>query len=168
MDKPSVYLDTSIISAYWYDGGDIASIARRLKTREWWDLERTNFSVWSSSIAEKELRGGKYPRQLDCVRTARRMRYLPVLHTCEQLADELLAARVIPATKGVDALHLAIGTAHGVDYLLGWNYAHLANPVTQQQLIVFCRTRDLRPPLLVSPESIPKLSMGETIRRRDR
>jgi hypothetical protein len=45
MHKPTVYLDTSIISAYWYDGGDVASQARRLKTREWWDRERKHFSV---------------------------------------------------------------------------------------------------------------------------
>ena len=29
---------------------------------------------------------------------------------------------------------LAISAAHEVDYLLTWNYAHLANPVAQQHL----------------------------------
>jgi len=55
LKKPTLYLDTSIISAYWYDGGDIAMMARRLHTREWWDLERTYFSVWTSAFSEAEL-----------------------------------------------------------------------------------------------------------------
>ncbi len=38
MKKPTVYLDTSIISAFWYEGPDVAMLARRLHTREWWDL----------------------------------------------------------------------------------------------------------------------------------
>ena len=126
MDKPSVYLDTTIVSAYWYDGADLASFARRLKTRQWWDHEREHFSVWASGVTEKELRAGEFRRQDDCV-----------------------------------------DTAHGMDYLLTWNYAHLANPVAQRQLEVFCDAHELRAPLLVSPESIRSVRMGGIIRRRD-
>ena len=50
---------------------------------------------------------------------------------------------------------LAISAAHEVDYLLTWNYAHLANPVAQQHLHEICERRGLRVPLLVSPETIP-------------
>ena len=50
MKKPTVYLDTTIISAYWFEGADVASLARRLKTREWWDIERLHFSLWSSGL----------------------------------------------------------------------------------------------------------------------
>jgi hypothetical protein len=45
MNKPIVYLDTNIISAYWYSGADVEGIARRLRTREWWNNERENFLV---------------------------------------------------------------------------------------------------------------------------
>jgi hypothetical protein len=40
MKKATGYLDTSVISAFWYDGGDIAMMARRLHSREGWELER--------------------------------------------------------------------------------------------------------------------------------
>lgn len=62
MNKPTVYLDTSIIAAYWYEGGDVAMLAARLHTREWWELERQRFAVWTSTVAEDEVRAGKYPR----------------------------------------------------------------------------------------------------------
>ena len=74
MRKPTVYLDTSFISAYWYEGNDIAMAARRLHTREWWDMERQHFSVWASEFTEGELRAGTYPRQSDCVKMVKRLR----------------------------------------------------------------------------------------------
>ena len=58
MQKPTVYLDTSIISALWSDGADIALVARRLRTREWWDLERTQFRLMGSKFVERELSAG--------------------------------------------------------------------------------------------------------------
>jgi hypothetical protein len=33
-------------------------LARRLHTREWWDLERRNFEIWISAFTEAELRSG--------------------------------------------------------------------------------------------------------------
>lgn len=168
MEKPTVYLDTTIISAYWYDGTDLPSFARRLKTREWWDHESEHFTVWASGVTEKELRAGEFRRQDDCVNSVRRLRYLPTTRACQNLKDRLLHEGIVPVTKPLDALHMAIATAHGMDYLLTWNYAHLANPVAQRQLEVLCDAHELRAPLLVSPESIPSVRMGGIIRRRER
>jgi hypothetical protein len=33
---------------------------------------------------------------------------------------------------------MAVCAAHGIDYLLSWNYAHLVNPVAQRQLESIC------------------------------
>ena len=38
MKKPSIYLDTSIISALWHESPDVSMLARRFHTREWWDM----------------------------------------------------------------------------------------------------------------------------------
>ena len=51
MAKPTVYFDTSVISAYWYEGSDVALLARRLHMREWWDAERKHFSLWASAFS---------------------------------------------------------------------------------------------------------------------
>jgi hypothetical protein len=61
---------------------------------------------------------------------------------------------------------MAVCAVHRVDYLLSWNYAHLVNPVAQVQLEIACRVLSLRAPLLVSPESIPKVTFGQTLRRQ--
>jgi len=61
---------------------------------------------------------------------------------------------------------MAVCAAHRIDYLLSWNYAHLVNPVAQAQLETVCAKLSVRAPWLVSPESIPQASLGQTLRRR--
>ena len=166
MHKPTVYLDTNIFSAYWHEGGDVAAAARRLHTREWWDLERQHFSLHVSVTTINELRAGTFRRQSDCLKMARALPRLAMTRRTKHVLDELLKSRLIPETKPGDALQMAVSAAHEVDYLLTWNYAHLANPIAQERLEAICRGLQLRAPLLVSPESIPQLRFGQTIRRR--
>ena len=96
----------------------------------------------------------------------RRMRYLPVTPGMPSLLDEMLRHGVVPRTKATDAAHLAISTTQGIDFLLTWNYAHLANPSAQTQLGKLCDRLNLMPPLMVSPESIPQVRFGQSIRRK--
>lgn len=46
MKKPTIYLDTNIVSALHYDGTDINTMSRRMITRDWWDGEHRHFSIW--------------------------------------------------------------------------------------------------------------------------
>jgi hypothetical protein len=165
MKKPTVYLDTSIISAFWYEGADVAMLARRLHTREWWDLERRNFDVWGSALIASELRAGKFPRQAECQRMARRLRNLTFTAAAKALAKEILRLMIVPPKKELDAAHLAIATIHKMGYLLTWNYAHMANPVVQERLERLCESGAGTAPLMVSPESIPQVRFGRSIRR---
>ena len=45
----------------------------------------------------------------------------------DAVADELLAARLLPERARSDAMHVAIATVHTVEYLLTWNCKHIAN-----------------------------------------
>jgi len=164
--KPTVYLDTNILSSYWYEGADVLALARRITTREWWDTERSYFSLFASSVTEAELEAGVYPRQPEALAMARRLRFLPILGESREFSNLLIRRRVVPESKPSDALQMAIATSHHMDYLLTWNYAHLANPVAQVRLEAVCRKKKLPVPVLVSPETIPRRSLGQTIRRR--
>ena len=164
--KPTVYLDTTILSSYWYEGSDILAIGRRITTREWWAVERPHFAVGVSSATEDELEAGRYPRQTEVIAMARRLRFLPMVVEARRFAEELLRQRVVPESKPGDALQMAIAAAHHMDYLLTWNYAHLANPIAQAKLEAACQQMGWRAPFLVSPETIPRTALGQTIRRR--
>lgn len=166
MDKPTVYLDTNVFSAYWYEGAAVAGAAQRFHTREWWKLERRHFSVYVSTTTMNELHAGRFRRQGDCLAMAGALPSLSMNKKAKRVLEELVKAQLIPETKPGDALQMAISTAHEVDYLLTWNYAHLANPIAQERLEDLCERLELRAPLLVSPETNPQLRFGQDIRRR--
>jgi hypothetical protein len=165
MKKSTVYLDTSIISANWYEAADVAMLARRLRTREWWELERAHFAIWVTGFGEAELGAGMFPRQSDCLKMQRRLHYLPVTTLVRDLINQIVRQKIVPADKAGDAAHLACATAHDIDFLLTWNYAHMANPVVQARFDRMCATIGLVAPMMVSPESIPQVRLGQSIRR---
>ena len=45
----------------------------------------------------------------------------------QELVDAYLEAMIIPEKKVADAFHIAISVIKGIDYLVSWNYKHLAN-----------------------------------------
>jgi len=98
---------------------------------------------------------------------ARRLNYLPITSDARALFDRLIAEKVVPANKPRDAVHMALSAIHEVDYPLSWNYAHMVNVIAQRMFESVCRKWKLRAPLLVSPESIPWVTLGQTIRRPD-
>ena len=163
--KPTLYLDTNIVSMLHYDGADINALSHRMATRDWWESERRHFEVFASLVTEQELAEGIYPRSAECRRFVRRLKYVPILAEGRRLAEAFVAAKVIPENKPGDAAQLAVAAIHQLDYLLTWNYAHLANPATQSRGAVVVAKFGLRMPWLVSPDSIPRVSLGQTIRR---
>ncbi len=56
-----------------------------------------------------------------------------------QLADMLVKKGGLPAKARVDALHVAIATVHGMEFLLTWNCKHIANAVFRGKIIEICR-----------------------------
>jgi predicted nucleic acid-binding protein len=45
----------------------------------------------------------------------------------QELAEKYIEHKIIPEKKLADALHIAICVVKGIDFLVSWNYKHLAN-----------------------------------------
>lgn len=165
--KATVYLDTNIPSILCYRGPHIGPRHQQNITREWWAAERKWFKIHGSVFTEGELRQGSYRGQARALKLIRRLPYLPFTVAIRKCADVYLKEKLIPAERPGDAIQLAFATVHEIDYLLTWNYAHLANVDTRLKLHKLHRRMGWRTPLLVSPETIPRRSLGQTIERRD-
>jgi hypothetical protein len=164
--KPTIYLDTNVLSVYCYRGPHLSTIHQHLVTREWWDSERRWFRVHGSVFTEGELRQGSYKGQEQALKLVRRLPYLPFVDAVRECAEEYLEERIIPVERPGDAVQLAFATVHQMDYLLTWNYAHLANLDTQRKLKNLNDRQKRRTPFLVSPETIPRMALGQVIRRK--
>ena len=71
-----------------------------------------------------------------------------------KLAAELLARGLFPANARADAHHLAVATCAEADYLLTWNYRHLANAQVLHRLEIFLGGHGLRLPRVCTPEEL--------------
>jgi len=65
------------------------------------------------------------------------------------LARQYLAAGVIPPKKLYDALHVAASVFHGIDYLVSWNYKHLANVNHESRINVINLSEGYNKPLRI-------------------
>ena len=82
------------------------------------------------------------------------LRQLAVTEEVERLAEELARQVPLPARAAVDALHIAVATVHGMDYLLTWNCTHIANAALRQRIERICRSLGYRPPTICTPQEL--------------
>ena len=69
----------------------------------------------------------------------------------DPLARAFLQAAVMPSKAAIDAVHVAIAAAHGVDFLVPWTCTHIANAVVREKLEAVCRASGFRPPVICTP-----------------
>ena len=82
---------------------------------------------------------------------------VPLILITEQeldIANSLVAKGIIPAKAAEDALHIAIATVNGVDYLLSWNCRHIANPEIQRGIAAHLEEIGLSLPFICIPEEL--------------
>ena len=122
-----VYLDTSVVSALF----DERNPERQALTRSFFDAaDRFDVHISELTLAEIE-------RAPD-VELGRRMRDtvegLPVLavdEEVEELAGEYVSRGAVPESYPEDAMHIAVASLHGMDYLLSWNFRHIVRRRTR-------------------------------------
>ncbi|MDJ1174733.1 hypothetical protein PMG25_11570 [Roseofilum sp. BLCC_M114] len=62
-------------------------------------------------------------------------KYFQNNEAAQDLAIQFLSKSNLPSKAADDALHMAIATIYGLDYLLTWNCKHIANAQIQKKLI---------------------------------
>lgn len=72
----------------------------------------------------------------------------------KNLAQKLIVDGPLPKKAVVDALHIAVATVHGMDYLLTWNCKHIANAEMQSKIAAVCRWSGFEPPVICTPEEL--------------
>ncbi len=152
--NPRVYIETSVFSYLTArDSSSLTGAARQLTTRRWWE-RRAEFELLISEVVVRECKSG------DAQAVQRRMAALegiPLLSLSSQaaqIAELLLTEGIMPAKAAEDALHIAIAAVHGVDFLLSWNFKHIANPVIQAQIAARLSQMGLALPFICAPEEL--------------
>jgi predicted nucleic acid-binding protein len=151
---PTVYLETSFVSACITDRTDAGSVYRRQVSLDWWAGQRRRHDVHVSDVVIAELSHPAYPHREVALAFVEDARVIPVTEEMAGLAEILIRERVMPGPLGGDALHVAAATIARMEYLLSWNVRHLANPNKLQHLGIVCLRLGFAPPCIVTPENL--------------
>jgi hypothetical protein len=154
--KARVYLETSVISYLvgWLNQRSILVAHNQEFTREWWSRRRDAYDLFSSVVAVNEARRGDEPLASERLAFLAETTLLDITDAATALAVELLRRTRIPAKADVDALHVAVATVHGMDYLLSWNCKHIVNGNILPQVYAVCRASGFEPPLICTPSEL--------------
>lgn len=79
---------------------------------------------------------------------------LAVTEEMIELAERLIAQRLIPTKAIDDALHITIATLHHLDFLLTWHCRHIANPLIQEGIAEYLEQRGVFLPIICTPEEL--------------
>ena len=85
---------------------------------------------------------------------------LTLLETTEDalvLSRQLIDSGAVPREAPEDALHIAIAVTNGIEYLLTWNYRHIANATMRAQIEDLCRRAGYEPPIICTPEELMEI-----------
>jgi len=149
------YLETSVISyLVAWPSRDLVVAGHQQVTHDWWHSRRSSFDLYISQRVIDEAEGE------DEEAAARRLTilsHLPLLDLNEEvvsLADDLVRERVFPETAAADAVHVAVATVHGMDFLLTWNCRHIANAEIVRAAMDICDDRGYEMPTICTPEEL--------------
>lgn len=155
MTRQTVYVETTIVSYLTARlSRDLVLAAKQQTTREWWDRRRGDFDLQISQLVLDEATQG------DPEASERRLALLaglPILRVDDEaigLGSDIVGEHILPEKAARDALHLGVATARGVDYLLTWNCAHLANAEVVRVVNRFLRARGYEPPIICTPDEL--------------
>jgi len=151
--KPTVYIETTIPSYYVArESRNIIQVARQQLTREWWNLRRTDYELFTSQVVLEEAGDGDTQMSCDRIELLEGIPLLEIDEVVEEMALELIKRRIVPEKAARDALHIAVSAVQKMDYLLTWNCKHIANPHIQNRIRACFEEYSLDIPVICTPE----------------
>jgi hypothetical protein len=158
--KAKVYIETTIPSYLAArPSGDLLIAGHQKISRDWWELRGPSFDLYVSELVLEESAAG------DLVLAKRRLELLvdlPILaidSSVARIAEALVTNGPIPRKAAGDALHIAIASVYGCDYLLTWNCRHIANAEIQRRARLVVNRQGFELPTICTPEEL----MGEEL-----
>ncbi|HBE21524.1 MAG TPA: hypothetical protein DEG17_06945 [Cyanobacteria bacterium UBA11149] len=133
--KESIYIETSILGHLRARPTDNLIVAANIKiTQDWWNDCSNLFTLYASEVVEDEAAKGDPTMASQRLNLLQSLRLLEITEEALELARAFLDQSNLPPKASNDALHMALATVYGLDYLLTWNCKHMANAQIQRKL----------------------------------
>lgn len=146
--KQSLYLETSVVGAYLDNGEPF----RRDLTIRWWEHELAAYQVFSSVLVRRELERVAEPHRTGYLNLISPLTELEMSDEVAILAEGYVSRGIFQRRFLADAMHVAFASFHKIDYLVTWNFGHLANVRKQARIRLFNTAAGFFSPVVVTPE----------------
>lgn len=150
--KPSVYIETSVLSYLAArPSNDLRAMSNQTTTLEWWETQKDHYNLVASDLVISEASRGHPDAARRRLAAVNDLPLLRVSQEVQDLAQALVQEHALPQKAQADALHVALATVNGVEFLLTWNCTHIANAHTRPKIEATCRAKGYEPPVICTP-----------------
>ncbi|MEM7699615.1 MAG: type II toxin-antitoxin system VapC family toxin [Verrucomicrobiota bacterium] len=151
----TAYIETTIPSYYVARAStSLLHAAKQASTRTWWDQGCSGLELFTSLETLDE--ASKGDGEMAANRSAL-LDGIPLLTLTDEalsLAGTLVSKSIVPQKAASDSLHIAIASAHGMDYLVTWNFKHIANPFLRDRVRAEVTGAGFELPVMCSPDEL--------------
>lgn len=159
--KQRIYLETSVIGAYLDNGEPF----RRDLTIRWWEHEMAEYDAVISPLVVRELERTPEPHRTGYLKLVEHLPQVELTDEAAILAEGYVARAIFHRRYIGDALHTAVASVHKIDYLVTWNFGHLANVRRQARVRLFNTTAGFFVPVIVTPEFLVSEATEKEVNR---
>lgn len=151
-----IYVETTVIgnvAGRIHSNPDVAS--RQRTTRTWWNTAALQYELAISQLVIDECGDGDRAAAQERLDVLAGLTVLAITDDARAFARELNAKGAVPPSEPRDALHIAVAAVQRVQYLVTWNFKHIANATMRSQIEQTCRDAGFEPPIICTPPEIP-------------
>jgi len=153
--KPTVYIETTIPSFLTGRPSDNLVVAGKQEvTRQWWEKRKEKYDLFVSQLViDEALKGDRDAagRRMDAIEG---IASLEIDDEVVRVTEKIMEAGVIPKKSATDAAHIAVASRYGVDYLMTWNCAHIANAEILGRMSFLVAEAGYYLPIICTPDEL--------------
>ncbi len=136
--------------------------AYREITREWWYDALDRLDLVASALVVSEARLGDPEAAQVRLKALEVVSLLEATLEAENLAQRFIDLATVPREAAEDAAHIAIAVTNGVDFLVPWNFQHIANAAMRSRIEHICRQAGYEPPVICTPNELMEANHAST------
>ncbi|HZS48190.1 MAG TPA: PIN domain-containing protein [Blastocatellia bacterium] len=144
----SLYLETSVVGAYLDNGEPF----RRDLTIRWWEHEMWEYKPIISTLVVRELERLREPHRTAYLNLIKDLNSVEIPDEAAILAEGYVSRGIFHRKYLADALHVALASFYKIDFLVTWNFGHIANVHRQARVKLFNTAAGFFVPSIVTPE----------------
>jgi len=153
--KPRVYVETTVLGYLTsWPSGDLVVAGRQKITRDWWRYAVNAFDLVVSELVHREASAGDPQAIRDRREALKEIPVLAVTQRAEDFARALIAGGAVPSREAEDALHIALAVVNGIEYLVTWNFKHIANAAMRSKIYGVSIAEGYDPCTICTPEEL--------------